>query len=156
MNFNATFDHVGLTVSDLDQAVRWYGQALELTVEFEFELPDFQFRGAMMLSRTGYRLELLERHGSQPGPLAANPVEAALTRGYGHICLDVAVVDEAYDALRGAGASERMSPRPSPEPGVRMAYVADPEGNLIELIDRSAVRDRGRADAPAQPHVPIG
>ena len=28
---------------------------------------------------------------------------------------------------------------PSPEPGVRMAYVADPEGNLIELLDRTAV-----------------
>jgi predicted enzyme related to lactoylglutathione lyase len=30
-----------------------------------------------------------------------------------------------------------MSPRPSPEPGVRMAYVADPEGNLLEVLDRT-------------------
>ncbi len=156
MSSTATFDHVGLTVSDLDRAVRWYARALELEVEFEFELPGFQFRGVMMLSPTGYRLELLERHGSQPGPAATNPLEAALTRGYGHMCLDVAVVDAAYDALLAAGASERMSPRPSPEPGVRMAYVADPEGNLIELLDRAAVRARGGADAPAQPHVPVG
>ena len=31
-----------------------------------------------------------------------------------------------------------MPPSPSPEPGVRIAFVADPEGNLIELVDRTA------------------
>jgi hypothetical protein len=36
-----------------------------------------------------------------------------------------------------------MTPRASPEPGVRMAFVADPEGNLIELIDRTASRASG-------------
>ena len=65
-------------------------------------------------------------------------MEAALTRGYGHFALDVADVDASYAALLAAGATDRMSPRPSPEPGVRMAYVADPEGNLIELLDRTA------------------
>ena len=72
------------------------------------------------------------------GLQAANPVEAALTRGFGHVAFDVPDVDAAYDALVAAGASDRMSPRPSPEPGVRMAYVADPEGNLVELLDRTA------------------
>ena len=43
-----------------------------------------------------------------------------------------------YHPVIAAGATDRMSPRPSPEPGVRMAYVADPEGNLIELLDRTA------------------
>ena len=66
------------------------------------------------------------------------PVEAALTRGYSHFALDVADVDASYAALIETGATDRMSPRPSPEPGVRMAYVAGPEGNLIELLDRTA------------------
>jgi catechol 2,3-dioxygenase-like lactoylglutathione lyase family enzyme len=30
-----------------------------------------------------------------------------------------------------------MPPCPAPEPGVRMAFVTDPEGNLIELLHRS-------------------
>jgi len=29
-----------------------------------------------------------------------------------------------------------MTPRPSPEPGVRMSYLTDLEGNLIELLER--------------------
>jgi catechol 2,3-dioxygenase-like lactoylglutathione lyase family enzyme len=93
----------------------------------------------MLHSAAGHRIELLSRPGSVAGLQAANPVEAALIRGFGHVAFDVPDVDAAYDGLLAAGATDRMSPRPSPEPGVRMAYVADPEGNLLELLDRTAV-----------------
>ncbi|WP_374455372.1 VOC family protein [Nocardioides sp.] len=132
-----SFDHVGLTVADLPAMTRWYCDALGLEIEFQFTLDHVDFRGAMLRSPSGFRIELLHRPGSVAGLQAAEPVEAALTRGFGHVAFDVPVVDEAYHALLAAGATERMSPRPSPEPGVRMAYVADPEGNLIELLDRT-------------------
>jgi lactoylglutathione lyase len=135
---NGRFDHVGLTVADLTAMTEWYVDAFGLDVEFEFALDHVDFRGAMLRSPEGWRLELLHRDGNTAGLQAANPVEAALTRGFGHVALDVPSVDPAYDALIAAGATDRMSPRPSPEPGVRMAYVADPEGNLIELLDRTA------------------
>jgi len=131
-------DHVGLTVGDLPAMTSWYCSALDLSVEFEFALDQVEFSGVMLLSPAGHRIELLHRPPSVTGLQAANPVEAALTRGFGHVAFDVPSVDEAYDALLASGASDRMSPRPSPEPGVRMAYVADPEGNLIELLDRTA------------------
>jgi lactoylglutathione lyase len=156
MSSTAIFDHAGISVLNLDRAVAWYGQALELDVEFEFSLPTFDFRGVMMLSPTGYRIELLERQGSRPGPKPDNPVDAALTQGFGHICLDVENVKVAYAELIAAGAVDRMSPRSSPEPGVQMAYVADPEGNLIELLDRAAVRSRGGVSGPMIAHIPIG
>lgn len=130
-------DHVGLTVGDLPAMTRWYCSTLDLSVEFEFALDHVSFSGVMLRSPAGFRIELLHRPSSVPGLQAANPVEAALTRGFGHIAFDVPSVDSAYDALIAAGAADRMSPRPSPEPGVRMAYVADPEGNLVELLDRT-------------------
>jgi catechol-2,3-dioxygenase len=34
------------------------------------------------------------------------------------------------------GATQIMPVQESPEPGVTMAYLADLEGNLIEIIDR--------------------
>ena len=132
------FDHVGLTVADLPAMTGWYVDAFGLEVEFEFALDHVDFRGAMLRSPDGWRIELLHRDGNAAGLQAANPVEAALTRGFGHVALDVPAVDPSYDALIAAGATDRMTPRPSPEPGVRMAYVADPEGNLIELLDRTA------------------
>ncbi|GAB3245932.1 VOC family protein [Nocardioides dilutus] len=131
------FDHVGLNVADLPAMTRWYCSAFDLRVELEFALDHVDFSGVMLRSPDGWRLELLHRPGSVAGLQAKDPVDAALTRGFGHFALDVADVDAAYAALVTAGASDRMSPRPSPEPGVRMAYVADPEGNLVELLDRS-------------------
>jgi lactoylglutathione lyase len=134
---NGSLDHVGLTVGDLEAMTAWYCDALKLETEFEFALEHVEFRGVMLRSPAGYRIELLHRPGNEPGLQAGNPVEAALTRGFGHLALDVPDVDTTYTELVAAGASDRMSPRPSPEPGVRMAYVADPEGNLIELLDRT-------------------
>ena len=121
---------------------QWYCSSLDMEVEFEFALDHVEFSGVMLLSPAGHRIELLHRPSSVPGLQAANPVEAALTQGFGHVAFDVPSVDEAYDALIAAGASDRMSPRPSPEPGVRMAYVADPEGNLLELDSDRATTSR--------------
>jgi catechol 2,3-dioxygenase-like lactoylglutathione lyase family enzyme len=135
-------DHFGLTVGDLGAMTDWYVKAMELEVEFEFALDHVEFRGVMLRSVDGHRVELLHRPGSLEGLQAADPVEAALTRGLGHIAFDVPDVDAAYDVLLGVGATDRLSPRPSPEPGVRMAYVADPEGNLVELPDRTAAAAR--------------
>ncbi len=130
------FDHVGITVADLDKAAAWYSEALGLREEFSFAMARFDLRGVILISPTGFRVELLERAGSKPGLTAPDPNTAALTRGYGHMALRVDDVDTTFEALLAAGASERLAPRPSPEPGVRMAFVADPEGNLIELLDR--------------------
>jgi catechol 2,3-dioxygenase-like lactoylglutathione lyase family enzyme len=133
-------DHVGLTVADLPAMTAWYVSSLGLEVEFEFALDHVDLRGVMLLSADGHRVELLHRPESAQGLQAANPVEAALTQGFGHVAFDVPDVDAAYAALLAAGAGDRMSPRPSPEPGVRMAYVADPEGNLLELLDRTVAQ----------------
>jgi len=140
---SATFDHVGISVADLRAAAGWYCAALGLVKEFEFAVEPVALRGVMLLSPSGYRVELIERSGSAAaGPVPAGPDEAALRRGYSHMCLDVPDVDAAHNALLAAGAASRMLPRASPEAGVRMAFVADPEGNLIELIDRTAARAR--------------
>jgi lactoylglutathione lyase len=127
------FDHVGLSVADLDAMTAWYGGTLGLTTELEFELPGGILRGVMLRSPDGYRLELLHRPDGTPGPGSPTPYDAAAVRSFGHIAFDVPDVDAAYDELIAAGATDRLSPRPSPEPGVRVAFVADPEGNVVSL-----------------------
>lgn len=130
-------DHVGLSVADLEAESTWYQETLGLVLSTPFELPSLGIRGVFAVDEAaGWAIELLQRAGSQPGLHAPNPPEALLTQGYGHICLRVADVDSFYDRLIAGGASDRMSPRDAPEPGVRMAFVADPEGHLIEILDR--------------------
>jgi lactoylglutathione lyase len=130
------FDHVGVSVADLEIATAWYGAALGLEVESQFAVAGTDLRGVMLRHPRGYRVELLHRPASVAGIAAEHPNEAALTRGYGHMCLCVEDVDTAFEQLVRAGATVRVEPRPSPRKGARMAWVADLEGNLIELIDR--------------------
>jgi lactoylglutathione lyase len=131
------FDHVGINVADLPGMTEWYVAALGQEVEFEFTLEKFDFSGAMLRSADAYRIELLHRVGNSAGIRVERPVDAALTRGFGHLALAVDDLEGTHRDLLAAGAAERMPPGPSPEPGVRIAFVADPEGNLIELMDRS-------------------
>ncbi|MEU6252568.1 VOC family protein [Streptomyces sp. NPDC047043] len=131
------FDHVGISVPDLIAAVMWYRAALHLTEERAFAVPGTDLRGVMLRHDSGYRVELLHR----PGAAADGPVQAAGTLGYGHLCLAVDTpedVDAEFARLVAAGAGVRTGPRPAPREGARMAFVSDPFGNLIELINRTA------------------
>ncbi|TQL48403.1 glyoxylase I family protein [Homoserinimonas aerilata] len=130
-------DHVGLSVADLEAMTRWYCDTLGLRESAPFTIDAIGLRGTFVIGDDGFAIELLEREGSQPGLQAPDTATALLTRGYGHIALRIADVEGTHAALLAAGASERMPPQQSPEAGVRMSFVADPEGNLIELLDRS-------------------
>ncbi|HTX25439.1 MAG TPA: VOC family protein [Streptosporangiaceae bacterium] len=131
------FDHVGISVANLEQARDWYCRAFELSVENQFAVTGTDLRGIMLRHPSGYRIELLHRPGSASGIEPDSPLAAAGTRGYGHFCLCVQDVDAEYAKLITAGATMRMPPSPAPRAGARVAFLADPEGNLIELLDRN-------------------
>jgi len=131
------FDHVGLSVGDLEAQTRWYAGALGLFARNPFEVKPLGIRGVFVVHESGWAIELLEREGSIPREPANDQAAALLYRGYGHICLRVTDVDGTHSALLAAGANELMAPQSAPEPSVRMSFVADPENNLIELLDRN-------------------
>lgn len=131
------FDHVGLNVADLETATEWYCETLGLTAATPFAVPGTDLRGVMLLHEpTGYRIELIHRPGARPGMLPTSAEDAALTLGYGHICLRVADVRQEFARLIEAGCTTRKDPMPSPRPGAFVSFVADPWGNLIEVINR--------------------
>ena len=131
---NLHHHHVGLSVSDLDSAKRWYADVLGMTQGFAFELAHFGVRGCFMEGH-GTRVELFERAGSGGGIGGQEPPRALLTRGYGHVAFATPDLDATFAELVARGAIPVWDPRPSPEPGVRMAFVADLDGNLVEFIE---------------------
>jgi lactoylglutathione lyase len=130
--------HAGISVPDLDRALDWYCQALGLTRGFCFEVPPLGLRGAFALGHGGSGVELLEQAGAVPGPPKADPPSANAVHGLNHACFQVDDLDAAYARAVGHGGVGVWSPRDSPEPGMRMAYLTDPDGNLIELIQEIA------------------
>jgi catechol 2,3-dioxygenase-like lactoylglutathione lyase family enzyme len=137
---NLQHHHIGLTVADLDRAKKWYADVLGMTEGFAFELAQFGVRGCFMEGH-GTRVELFERAGSGGGIGGQEPPEAMLTRGFGHIAFRVTDLDATYAELLARGATPVWDPRRSPEPGVRMAFVADADGNLVEFIGSADSED---------------
>ncbi|MEY2945956.1 MAG: hypothetical protein RL243_716 [Actinomycetota bacterium] len=130
------FDHVGLSVTDLDGMAKWYSNAFGWTITGGFEVPPIQLTGKFVVGTDGVAIELLKREGSvRPVSFDSVPTMAG-NQGFGHIALRVLDVDALHDRLVSLGATSIMSPRPAPVPDSRMAYVADPEGNFIELLTR--------------------
>lgn len=130
-------DHVGLSVADLDAAARFYGAAFGFAAEFPFLLGGHGIKGVMLRHPSGHRLELFEHPRSLDGPQGLAPIDALARRGYGHFALAAPDIEPVFERAVRAGARAMVPPGPSPEPGVRFAFLADPEGNLVELVERT-------------------
>jgi len=131
--------HTSLSVADLDAQRAWYQRALGLhEVVEEFQLDEPAVRTVVLRSGSGVRLELIERAGATRHRAYADPLDAASTLGFGHWAVSVRDLDAAFDAIVAAGGVAVWPPADAVQPGARFAYVKDPEGNLIELIQPPA------------------
>jgi len=130
------FDHVGLSVADLDAAEAFYEAAFGFSRQLAFELNPHPIRGLMLTHENGMRLELFQHGESVAGLQGATPIEAIARRGYGHFAFKAPDIGPLFEAALAAGATAKVPPSPSPEPGIRFAFLADPEGNLVELVER--------------------
>ncbi|MER7250759.1 VOC family protein [Kribbella sp. NPDC000426] len=83
----------------------------------------------------------LKATSNSAGSPTANSTYAAANRascsGYFHWALSVDDLDATFTHLLDAGATEVSAPAPAARAGARFAYVKDPEGNLLELIQPS-------------------
>ncbi len=119
---------LGLMVEDMRRMVRFYHDVLGFDIAYQ----------------EGMKHVLLEKDGTTFMMYGRRDFERMTCRGYqytggvcGHfkIALEVAgheEVDRAYDRAVGMGAQPIYSPR-TMEWGQRTCYIADPEGNLVEI-----------------------
>ncbi|WP_194916755.1 VOC family protein [Catenulispora rubra] len=131
--------HISLSVADLDVQESWYRAALGLDqVEERLELPEAGVRTAILSNGAGLRVEFTERAGSTPID-TPDPFAATARQTFTHLALQVTDLDAAFKRLTAECAAPAVvEPGPGATEGVRYAYVHDPEGNLIELIQPAA------------------
>jgi catechol 2,3-dioxygenase-like lactoylglutathione lyase family enzyme len=130
----ATANHVGLSVKNLDAERNWYEKAFNMKEEQHFELPNPRVRTVLLRAPNGLGMELIERAGASREREYKDALDASLSWGYGHWAIAVDNLDRAFAKLTDAGAATVSAPGPAVQPGARFAYVKDPEGNLIELM----------------------
>lgn len=130
-------DHIGLSVSDLARAADFYGRVFSFTeLEERFALPQHGLRGMVLRGATGIRLELFEKAGAKPVRIC-DPVTAAEGLGWFQIAFRVTDLARQYERVVAAGARAVRPPFIAPDGRTPVAFVADPDGNLIELIERA-------------------
>ncbi|MGA5130031.1 VOC family protein [Streptomyces olivoreticuli] len=132
----ARFHHISLSVADLTAQEAWYGSAFGLThVDERLEMPDAGVRTVVLSDAGGLRVEFVERTGSSPAA-HTDPFAATAVQTFTHLALQVPDLDAAFARLTGeCDAAPVSPPAPGVTEGMRYAYVADPEGNLLELIE---------------------
>jgi catechol 2,3-dioxygenase-like lactoylglutathione lyase family enzyme len=133
------FHHVSLSVADIDAQEAWYRAALGLaTTDERLDLREAGIRSAMLSDGAGLRVEFTERAGSAPVP-TPDPYAATAAQTFTHLALQVPDLDAAFERLTTEYRAPAVSaPGPGATAGMRYAYIHDPEGNLIELIETTA------------------
>ncbi|MGY5014129.1 VOC family protein [Streptomyces sp. 900105755] len=131
-----SFDHIGLSVADLDRQRRFYIEAFGFHDRYRTEFPEAGIRIVLLIGPGGASVELTERVGSAPQHFA-DPVEGAGVQGYFHWALTVDDLEAAVSNAVACGARTISPPAPARRPGIRFAYLADPEGNLVELLQHT-------------------
>ena len=133
-----TLDHAGASVADLDHSTRFYVEVFGFSVEEQFAIPNSDVRGAVLIHPGGARIELFHRAGSRPRP-TGHPIESTSHQGWFQTAFRVADLPDVFRQVVAAGASSVKEPFVAPDGRSQVAFIGDPDGNLIELIQRDAL-----------------
>jgi lactoylglutathione lyase len=130
------FLHTMLRVGNLDQSIAFYRDVMGMTLFSRRDFPE----GKFTLAFVGY---------------ARNPEQAEIEltfnwdtssyeigTGYGHVALGVDDIHAVCERIRAAGGKITREPGPMKHGTTVIAFVQDPDGYKIELIEESS---RGRA-----------
>jgi len=127
-----SFEHVGMTVSNMDRAVAFYCELLGLKLHLRKKTDD------------GAELAFLDAGGGMLEIIA--PINGARravdvpddTAGLRHLTFLYEDVDRTFARLEMAGVDVKERPRVAYNPEVlqKVAFVRDPDGIIIELAQR--------------------
>src|SRR5262249_59240632 len=119
-----SLDHVGIDVDDLASQIDFYRRAFDLKVELQGDVPDYNFSAAMLVSPTGWHVELFKRDGAAPRAVPDDVDGQHNVLGLGHVCFAVDDLEAGLDRLVSLRAAMRPPPIPIPGvPGMRPAYL---------------------------------
>lgn len=122
-----------LRVGDLQRSIDFYTRVLGMKLLRTTERPEQKYS----LAFVGYgtnpdhaEIELTYNHGVSSYEMGT---------AYGHIALGVPDVYAACDRIRAAGGSITREPGPVKGGSTVIAFVTDPDGYKIELIQRESM-----------------
>jgi lactoylglutathione lyase len=129
--------HTMLRVGDLDRSIRFYTDVLGMRELSRKDYPDGKFTLAFL----GYgrnpehaEIELTHNWGVD---------RYEMGNAYGHVALGVDDIYAACDRIRTAGGKITREPGPMKHGKTVIAFVEDPDGYKIELIEETSRQRAG-------------
>jgi catechol 2,3-dioxygenase-like lactoylglutathione lyase family enzyme len=128
---NTRFSHVVIAVSDMERALAFYRDVLEMDVVFDQKLSGEPYEGRAVGGLIGgASIELLRMPGQR-----ADAGEADVHKPFGVQVVSFSVPDlDAAHAVIEAAAGDRVQ-APFEVEDVRMFFVTDPDGTVIEFVE---------------------
>ena len=127
--------HVAVRVPDFEAAKRWYVEKLDFRVIHEWPYADLKLAYVGPATDDHFYIELLGDGEPKPvpKPIYTDLGDSLRLAGYHHFCLNVRDLDAAIAELRRRGVTIVTEPFELPVISRRLAFIADPFGNLVEL-----------------------
>ena len=132
--------HLGIPVSDIDQSLQFYHEALGLEIISIREVSGERISAGVQVSEAQIKIALLEAGNARLELLQyLHPVGVPFDRqnndvGATHIALNVADLQATYDQLQALGVPCNTQPFPSSYPeGWGWFYARDPDGITVEF-----------------------
>lgn len=126
------FHHGAVSVPDIEEAARWYGNMLGFERENGFTLPDGT--KALFLLRDAMRIELFEVPSPKPMPEERrHPREDLKTLGNKHFCFEVDDYDAVFEDLVAKGADVALTVGAAG--GKRGFFIRDCVGGVVEILE---------------------
>lgn len=123
--------HTMLRVGDLERSIQFYTEILGMTLLRQKDFPGGRFTLAFL----GYGPE--ESHTVLELTHNWDIDSYELGTGYGHIALGVADIHATCAQIRDAGGVITREPGPMKHGTTVIAFIEDPDGYKIELIERA-------------------
>jgi len=125
------FVHVATRTRDLEGAIRFYGQ-LGLRETRRVELTKGKATLVFMEPAEGnFAIELVYNWGRDDGYAGGER--------FGHFAFEVEELDDVLPGIEANGGTVTRPPFLLEGSGPRLAFVEDPDGNAVELIQRDVV-----------------
>lgn len=118
--------HTCLNVGDAEASVQWYVGQLGFKETWSFETSDGETVNHFVASPNGMEIQLSDTEGQK------------LTEhgdAFDHFAVAVDDLDTAFADIDNHGVVQE--PQVQPATGSRTAFVKDPDGHIIELVERS-------------------
>ena len=129
--------HVALRVPDFELARSWYVEKLDFRVVHEWPYADQRLAYLAPANDDRFMIEILG--GGDPLPIDApaytDLADSLRHSGYHHFCIVVTDIGTTVAELRARGVAIVTEPFQLDAISRKLAFFADPFGNLIELAE---------------------